>query len=146
MKGLQTDFAMVGRRFHAWWEGYAFDGVAERNRLARAHGLSASSTSVSYRPADEIAQCIWGAGRLEPGDAVWTMRFARELGVALKAKIVILGAGAGGPLRDLKTATRWKVSGLSRYLGEARGVDLKPYEQVMSRINRASAAGGLCFF
>ncbi|MEL7492036.1 MAG: hypothetical protein AAGJ73_15080 [Pseudomonadota bacterium] len=146
MKGLQTDIALAGRRFHAWWEGYAFDGPAERNRLARAHGLSASGASATYRPEDEIAQCIWGAGRLEPGGPVWTMRFARELGVSLRARVVVLGAGAGGPLRDLKTATRWKVSGFSRYLGTARGVDLKSYEQVMSRINKAAADGGISLF
>lgn len=143
---LQTDLALAHRRFQAWWEGYAFDASAERNRLARAHGLSAANGSSTYRAEDEIAQCIWGAGRLEPGSALWTMRFARELGVSVKARMIVLGAGAGGPLRDLKTATRWKISGYSRYLGQARGVNLKPYDQVMSRLNRASVEGGLSFF
>jgi len=114
--------------------------------VARAHGLSAASASGTYRPEDEIAQCIWGAGRLEPGGAVWTMRFARELGVSFKSRVVVLGAGAGGPIRDLKTATRWKISGFSRYLGSARGVDLKSYEQVMSKINKVAADGGVSLF
>ncbi len=147
MKGLRTDLALAGRRFHAWWEGYAFDASAERSRLARAHGLDvATDLFTDVKPEDEIAQGIWGAGRLEPGGPAWTMRFARELGAPLKARIVVLGAGAGGPLRDLKSATRWRVSGFTRYAGAARGVDLKSYEKVMSRINRAAAQGALSFF
>lgn len=146
MKALRTDLALAGRRFHAWWEGYAFDAAMERNRLARSHGLNTIIKNKNYRAEDEIAQSIWGPGRLGPGSAVWTMRFARGLGVAVRAQIVVLGAGAGGSLRDLKTATRWRISGYSSYAGEARGVDLNSYEQVMSRINKASAEGGLCFF
>ena len=146
MKSLRTDLALAGRRFHAWWEGYAFDAEMERNRIARSHGLNTVINSKNYRAEDEIAQGIWGPGRLEPGSAVWTMRFARGLGVSTRAQIVVLGAGAGGPLRDLKKATRWKISGYSNFAGEARGVDLSSYEQVMSRINKASAEGGLCFF
>ncbi|MEO0879877.1 MAG: hypothetical protein AAFY22_09195 [Pseudomonadota bacterium] len=138
--------ALAGRQFHAWWEGYEFDAAAERARLARSFGFSASGRDAGYVAEDEIAQAIWGAGRLEPGDALWTMRFARTLGADARARVVVLGAGAGGPLRDLETATRWKISGLSRYAGKARGVDLKHYDQVMTRINRARAEAGLCFF
>ena len=74
------------------------------------------------------------------------MRFARGLSIPVRAPIVVLGAEAGGILRDLKTSTRWKVSGFSSYTGNARGVDLNSYEQVMSRINKASAKAGLCMF
>ena len=143
---MRTNFALTGRWFHAWWEGYAFDAVVERNRLARAHGFSAASRNDDLRAEDEVSQAIWGAGRLEPGDPLWSMRCARTISVPMRARIVVLGAGAGGVLRDLKSATRWRVSGLSRYQGKARGVDLKPYDQVMSRMNRAAADGALSFF
>lgn len=146
MKGLQSNLALAGRQFHAWWEGYEFDAASERARLARSFGFSAAGREAGYVAEDEIAQAIWGAGRLDPGDALWTMRFARTLGASLRARVVVLGAGAGGPLRDLGVATRWKVSGLSRYTGRARGVDIKHYDQVMTRLNRAHADAGLCFF
>ncbi|MEL7488485.1 MAG: hypothetical protein AAGJ87_14865 [Pseudomonadota bacterium] len=146
MQGLRTNVALTGRRFHAWWEGYAFDAAVERNRLARAHGFSATRGNEGVRAEDEIAQAIWGAGRLEPGDPLWSMRCARTLSVPLRSRVVVLGAGAGGPLRDLKSATKWRLSGLSRYRGPARGVDLKSYDQVMSRMNKAAAHGAISLF
>lgn len=127
------------RRFGAWWEGYAFDATAERAAIAGGAEIRG--------PAEHaIAAAIWGEGRLDPGDANWTMRHARTLGVALKAQIIILGAGLGGPLRDLKHGTRWKLSGYSRIAEKPQGADVIPYEAALSRINRASADGGLSFF
>ena len=138
--------ALAGRRLHAWWEGYAFDATMERSRLARAHGINTALGQNNYRAEDDIAQSIWGPGRLGPGSSIWTMRFARSLSIPVRAPIVVLGAGAGGVLRDLKTATRWKVSGFSSFAGDARGVDLNSYDQVMRRVNKAAAQAGLCFF
>lgn len=131
------------RRFNAWWEGYAFDAGAERAALAAA----ADAAGAPEEPADQdIAKTIWGEGRLDPGDPAWTMRHARTLGVALKAEVVILGAGAGAPVKDLKHGTRWKLSGYSRIASKIRGLDVIPYEAALSRIDRASADGGLSFF
>ncbi|OFX01494.1 MAG: hypothetical protein A3E78_06850 [Alphaproteobacteria bacterium RIFCSPHIGHO2_12_FULL_63_12] len=131
------------RRFNAWWEGFAFDAAAERAALA----ADAGAASAPEGPADQdIAKSIWGEGRLDPGDPAWTMRHARTLGVALKAEVVILGAGAGAPLKDLKHGTRWKLSGYSRIASRIKGLDVIPYEAALTRINRASADGGISFF
>jgi len=131
------------RRFNAWWEGFAFDPDAERAALV----AEAEAARAPAGPPDlDIARSIWGEGRLDPGDPAWTMRHARTLGVALKAEIVILGAGAGAPVMDLKHGTRWKLSGYSRIPSKLKGLDVIPYEAALSRINRASADGGLAFF
>ena len=131
------------RRFNAWWEGYAFDDRAERATIA----AEADAARAPEGPFEQdIAQSIWGEGRLDPGDPAWSMRHARTLGVALKAEIVILGAGAGAPVKDLKHGTRWRLSGYSRIPSKIKGLDVIPYEAALTRINRASADGGLCFF
>lgn len=141
--GLRDRLTYESRRFNAWWEGYAFDPAAERAAIATA----ADKGIAIDGPLDQaIALSIWGDGRLDPGDAAWTMRHARTLGVALKAQIVVLGAGAGAPIRDLKNGTRWKLSGYSRIRDKVKGLDVIPYEAALTRINRASADGGLCFF
>lgn len=134
--------ALESRRFNAWWEGYAFDAASVRAAIAGADGAREETGP----PDQEIAARIWGEGRLDPGDPSWTMRHARTLGVALKADVVILGAGLGGPVRDLRRGTRWKLSGYARIKGRLKGVDVVPYEAALSRINRATADGGLSFF
>lgn len=131
------------RRFNAWWEGYAFDADTERSAIA----ADRSTIEALDGPIDQdIAKTIWGEGRLDPGDPAWTMRHARTLGVALKAEVVILGAGAGAPIRDLKHGTRWRLSGYSRISSRLKSVDVIPYEAALTRINRASADGGISFF
>jgi len=134
---------LENRRFNAWWEGYAFDAARERAAIA-ARAVSADEP---VGPPDQaIAAAIWGEGRLDPGDPAFTMRHARTLGVDLKASVVVLGAGLGAPLRDLKHGTRWRLSGYSRIKDRLKGVDVIPYEAALSRINRASSDGGLSFF
>jgi len=135
--------ALESRRFNAWWEGYAFDAVAERACLAED---ALAERIPSGPPEQEIALSIWGEGRLDPGDPAWTMRHARTLGVSLKARVVIIGAGLGGPVRDLKRGTRWKLSGYSRIADPIKAFDIIPYDAALSRLNRASADGGLSFF
>lgn len=135
--------SLESRRFNAWWEGYAFDAAAARASLAED---AIAARAPSGPPELELGLAIWGEGRLEPGDAAWTMRHARTLGAPLKARIVVLGAGLGGPLRDLKHGTRWKLSGFSRIAEPIKALDIIPYEAALSRINRAAADGGLSFF
>ncbi len=142
-QGWRDRFAFESRRFNAWWEGYAFDAAATRAAITSD---AQAGAEIHGPPDQDIAIAIWGEGRLDPGDPAWTMRHARTLGVALKAEVVILGAGAGGPVRDLKNGTRWKLSGYSRIREKVKGVDVLPYEAAMSRISRASADGGLAFF
>ena len=140
---LRERLAFESRRFNAWWEGYAFNAAAERQAIA----ASADAARLPDGPFEhDIAAAIWGEGRLDPGDAAWTMRHARTLGVALKARVVVLGAGVGGPVRDLKNGTRWRLSGYSKIAEKVKGLDVIPYEAALSRINRASAEGGISFF
>lgn len=135
--------AFESRRFNAWWEGYAFNADEERARLAEE---AFSERAPAGPPDQDIALSIWGEGRLDPGDPAWTMRHARTLGVPLKARIVILGAGLGGPVKDLKHGTRWKLSGYARIAEPIKPLDIIPYEAALTRINRASADGGISFF
>ncbi len=141
---LPSRLALAGRRFNAWWEGYDFNEAAERAHLLRRRTMS--SESQRFAVHQEIAQAIWGEGRFDPGDAAWTMRHARTLGADLKASVVVLGAGAGGPIRDLKNGTRWKLSGYARLEERMKSLDVSPYEVALQRINRAAADAGLCFF
>ncbi|MCB2112609.1 MAG: hypothetical protein KDD85_03575 [Parvularculaceae bacterium] len=136
-------FALESRRFNAWWEGYAFDASEVRALLAEE---ALSDRAPAGPPEQNIALSIWGEDRLEPGDPAWTMRHARTLGVTLKARIVVLGAGLGGPVRDLKNGTRWKLSGYARIAEPIKSLDIIPYDAALSRINRASADGGISFF
>ncbi len=136
--------ALAGRRFNAWWEGFAFDENAERARLLRERTEIQPTARLPLH--QEVSQSIWGEGRFEPGDAAWTMRHARTLGADLKASVVMLGAGAGGPVRDLKNGTRWKLTGYSRVAARIKALDVSPYETALMRINRAAADAGLCFF
>lgn len=135
--------AFAGRRFHAWWEGYAFDEVTERASLQANLPIGGGA---SGRPPHEIvSEAIWGAGRLEPGSAAYTMRYARMLSLPVKARAVVFGAGAGGPLDDLDHGTRWKVKGFT-HSSSAAGGALKPYGEALGRINKSGADGAISFF
>lgn len=140
----RTRVAFESRRFNAWWEGYAFDAAQVRASLIAA---DADAVREAMLPFDQqIATAIWGEGRLEPGDAAWTMRHARTLGLPLKADVVLLGAGLGAPARDIRHGTRWRPTGYARLRERVRSSDVIPYDEAMSRINRGAADGGLCFF
>lgn len=143
LDSLQAVLAFNRRKFHAWWEGFAFDDVAERAAiLAQFPGANGASG----RAANElIAESIWGDGRLEPGSPAWTMRFARLLSLPVRANVIIFGAGAGAPLADLKHGTRWKASGFTRNENFAHG-ELRSYDAALNQLHKASAAGALSFF
>lgn len=140
--GMRARLAMAGRRFNAWWEGYAFDPALEEADVAERHNIPRAPRNIEA----EVAEHIWGAGRLEPGDPAWTMRHARTLGLPTKARVVVFGAGGGAALRDLKTATRWKVAGFARGAVRAPGLDLRSYEQALLRPRKALGDGAIILF
>lgn len=141
LPGMRAKLAYAERKFHAWWEGYAFDETAERAAIQ-----SRFTNGGDSRPPEQIiAEAIWGEGRLEPGAPVWTMRLARMLSLPVRANVVVFGAGAGAPLNDLKHGTRWKVSGFTR-AKSAPGGALRSYDMAVQRLNRAGSAGALSFF
>lgn len=141
--GLQARLAYAKRKFHAWWEGYAFDEAAERAAvMARfPNAVGASGRAVN----DIVAEAIWGEGRLSPGSPAWTMRFARLLSLPVRANVLVFGAEAGSALADLKHGTRWKVSGFTR-CENIRQHDLRSYDAALKQLHTASAAGALSFF
>ncbi len=141
---LRGQIALAGRRFNAWWEGYAFDAGAARASLRQAPKTCRDAARLPLH--QDIPVGIWGEGRFDPGDASWTMRHARTLGASLKSTVVVLGAGAGAPVKDLKNGTRWKITGYSRISERVKALDVSPYEVALTRINRAAADAGLCFF
>lgn len=145
MRKLRQELALANKRFNAWWEGYAFDAAMERAAIIK--DASAPSSPVqTLTPEQRIACDIWGEGRLDPGDAAWTMRHARTLGVALKSRVVVLGAGLGGPIEDLKSGTRWKVSGFSRIQRHDRASPVRSYDEALTRLPKAEADAGICLF
>lgn len=138
----QARLAFTGRKFHAWWEGYAFDEAAERAALQADFPFA----GIKARPAgDLIAEAIWGEGRLEPGSPAWTMHFARLLSLPVRANVVIFGAGAGGVLNDIRLGTRWRSTGLTRAEHVARG-NLRSYDMAVQRRSKAKADGAMSFF
>jgi hypothetical protein len=138
----QNDFrvktALALRRFNAWWEGYAFDPALERTEI--------ETRKVFLPPEMEIPALIWGEGRDEPGDAAWSLRHARSLGLAPKSRVAIFGAGGGASLRDVKAGARWNAFGLGRKEQRAKGFDLKSYDEAMAGLDRQAADGALVFF
>ncbi|MEX0645029.1 MAG: hypothetical protein WD076_06950 [Parvularculaceae bacterium] len=140
--GVQGRLQFAARRFHAWWEGYAFDPGLESADIAERLGEGKPHEGLEYA----IAELIWGAGRHEPGDPAWTMRHARTLGLPTKAHVVVFGAGGGAPLRDLKAATRWKVAGLSRVATRLKGFDHRTYDAALTRPLKTGADGAISFF
>lgn len=141
--GLREEISLAARRFNAWWEGYAFNADDERRRIRLDLGLTREE---GLKNIDAMAMALWGAGRLDPGDPAWTLRHARALSLPLKAEIAVLGAGAGAPLSDLRTATRWKLRGYSRFPEQRKRSPLQSYEAASMRLERGVVDGGLCFF
>jgi hypothetical protein len=143
LPSMRAKLAFAARRFHAWWEGYAFDEAAE---LAALQAMFPMAGSPSGRPVEDIvAEAIWGQGRLEPGAPVWTMRYARMLGLPVKAQVIVFGAGMGGPLGDLENGTRWKAQGFT-HAKAAERVNLYRYDAAMGRMHKANAQGAISFF
>ena len=55
LPGLRAKLAFAGRKFHAWWEGYAFDEAAERAALQSKFAIGGANA-----PEEIIAEAIWG--------------------------------------------------------------------------------------
>lgn len=129
----------AARAFNAWWEGYSFDPKKTRAEIASGRrGLE--------RPDAEIPELIWGEGRLDPGDAAWTMRHARSLALSAKSQVSIFGAGAGAPLADVRAGARWSSTGYGREARGRRLLTVKSYDEAMTRLQRADQDGALVFF
>lgn len=146
LKGLKAQFAYAGRRFNAWWEGVEFDEHGERADIAARYNRTDHLNDPEAAPEYAVSEAIWGQGRLEPGNPAWTLNLARTLSLPTRAEVMVLGAGAGAPLRDLRNGSKWKVSGMTRAALKVQDARLRSYEHALQRLNAASADGLISFF
>ncbi|MEO0611812.1 MAG: hypothetical protein AAFY83_00645 [Pseudomonadota bacterium] len=146
LPGIAPKLSYVGRRFHAWWEGYAFDPYVERRSVLLQHSRAGRPLASLDDQADLVAEAIWGPGRIEPGSPAWTLHLARSLMIDTHARVAVLGAGRGAPLFDLKTGTRWRTTGYTRRACPAQGVRLIDYSHLRKRAGRNTMDGGMILF
>ena len=100
---LRARMTYAGRRFHAWWEGFAFDAHFERADIVLNHAKIADILVDESATASVISELVWGAGHCEPGGPSWSMALARTLPPAAKdKKTLILGANAAIIRHDLR--------------------------------------------
>ncbi len=138
LQGIGDRLAFAGRRFHAWWEGYGFDAAAERARLLGERQTLAGPPEIA------VPELIWGVGRTGPGDAAWTMRHARALGLAARSSVFLFGAERGAALIELKSAARWRATGFARAPDDAANVC--SYDEAGAKLSRNGGDGALAFF
>lgn len=143
---LREDIAVAGRWFNAWWEGYAFDADRTRRQLRDQAAQRFWRKLDGVAPEVIIANALWGDGRMDPGDAAWTMRHARMLGLPLKARVAVFGAAQGGPIRDLKAGAKWRTTGFARHAAQARHANIETYSEAAIHMNKGEYDGALCFF
>ncbi|MEL6370910.1 MAG: hypothetical protein AAFR03_09340 [Pseudomonadota bacterium] len=136
----------AAQRFNAWWEGYAFDPDTTRQAISKRMSFASVPVANSAPPREIINSTIWGGGREDPGDASWSLKCARTLGLPLKATVAVLGAGGGAPLADLKAGSRWKLHGFAATRAGQGRFKVTDYQSAMSNFNRAICDGGICFF
>ena len=110
-KVLPSDFR---RKFSAWWEGDAYEpsAVVEVEGVAAvAEGLD-EVTSVSESVlAMAVAQAVWGQGYLDPGSPSYYEDVARPLMLNKDMSAAYIGAGLGGPARDIVRAFDTWITG-----------------------------------
>lgn len=146
LPGIQPKLAYASRRFHAWWEGYAFDPVIERRAIMLHRVKSGRHLTTLADQADLVAEAIWGHNRLEPGTPAWTLHLARSLMIDTRAKVAVFGAGRGGPLQDLKAGTRWNIQGYGRRASSEGRLAVNEYGRIRQKINKPTMGGGMIIF
>ncbi len=145
-RNLLEDLTIAGRRFNAWWEGYAFDADEVRREIREVAALRQWRKMIGMAPDIVVANLLWGPGRCDPGDPAWAIRHARTLGLPLKARVAIFGAGQGGPIQDLKTSVKWRMTGFARQALPTSLAGIDTYSQAATRMKQGAFDGALCFF
>jgi hypothetical protein len=102
--------ALARARFHAWWEGEAFDpmtfAAARRGSVeavdAAVEGQGPSEPPPSEAPPPDprltALQILWGGHRLMPGEAAEDRLQPARLGLPATGTLAILGPGLAGPV------------------------------------------------
>lgn len=122
LKGLfdKRKVALARARFHAWWEGEAFDEAAAQaaidvtaNDDAKEPG-DADEELFDAAPFDMPARltalgALWGDGRVRPGDAVSEALEPSRVGIAPEGVLAVLGVGLEAPLAAIAGAHPGKI-------------------------------------
>ena len=110
--------ALTRARFHAWWEGDAFD---EAGALADIEAKFATANDALPSGADDALfeyelpgrlralAALWGEGRIRPGDPVAEAAAPARLGVAADGVLAVLGPGLGAPIIALAGAYAGRI-------------------------------------
>jgi len=123
LKGLfdKRKVALARARFHAWWEGEAFDEAAAQaaieaaaNDEPKAETGSAEDELFDALPFDMPARltalaAIWGEGRVRPGDDASEKLEPTRLGIAPEGVLAVLGPGLEAPLVAIAGAHPGKI-------------------------------------
>ena len=96
------------RKFSAWWEGDEYTPLPEADQDDESADSAEGEQPVHV--ADDVlsmavAQGVWGPGYIQPGNADHYVEMAKTLTLSKKKSMAIIGAGLGGPARDISRAT-----------------------------------------
>ena len=97
------------RKFSAWWEGDEYTPLPQ-DRQEGGDSANSDGDDPSVDVADDVlsmavAQGVWGPGYIQPGNAEHYVEMAKTLALTQKKSMAVIGAGLGGPARDISRAT-----------------------------------------
>lgn len=112
--------ALTRARFHAWWEGEAFDEAAALAALeAKGADAPVNDASVEEELFDEphyelpgrlvALGVLWGEGRIRPGDAAAEGLEPARIGLAPDGVLAVLGAGLAAPIAAVANVYAGKI-------------------------------------
>lgn len=103
------------QRLGAWWRGEPRQeqalatGSDEFLELSGVVVPAPTETSIAHRIA--VAEQLWGAGNLSPGDSDFTRELGVTLGLSKEKSIAFIGVGLGGAARAIVDETEVWVTG-----------------------------------
>ena len=123
----------LGKRLHAWWEGYDLPPVeAESQPPVEPAASSGSGGVVAATVPDpwsksriKIAEMIWGDGFNFPGSAEHVVELVKPFGLTKEKSLLDLGCGLGGGTRAIAKEFGTWVEGMEQSPALARaGMEL----------------------
>lgn len=105
-RNLRPRARRLGRRFHAWWEGYVLDESG--SQPAPPPEAVSAAAEVWTAPRIKVAEMVWGDGFAFPGGVDHIVGLVKPLGLTPEKSLLYLGAGlGGGPRAIAKTFGTW---------------------------------------
>ncbi|MEM8986475.1 MAG: hypothetical protein AAGC95_07095 [Pseudomonadota bacterium] len=114
----------------AWWDGENYDeaaaeaAIAERFPNYKGVDLAGAATrDANDRYRDklqnmenrlQVAELLWGPGYVGPGEPAWHADIVKPMTLNEEHSIVMVGAGLGGPARDIANETGAWVAAYER--------------------------------